>query len=117
MPDWLMKVIKSEAKHLIALAAEDEELRGDLRALAEEILAATDRSRVETKPAPLEADPSGQVEPVGAEAETAVEDTVEPLRELTLGRSAATKGEPGAGSTAVSRGRGAYDELAEIEAR
>ena len=26
MADWLMRVIKSEAKHLIALAVEDEEL-------------------------------------------------------------------------------------------
>jgi hypothetical protein len=119
MPDWLMKVIKSEAKHLIALSGEDEELRADLRTLAEEILAATEKSRVEEKPDPLQSGPSGPIDPVEveAEAETAVEDTVEPLRELTLGRSAATKGEPGAGSTAMSRGKGAYDELAEIEAR
>ena len=41
MSDWLMRVIRAEAKNLIALAAEDEELRADLRSLAEEILAAT----------------------------------------------------------------------------
>ena len=28
MADWLMKVIRSEAKHLIALAVDDRELRG-----------------------------------------------------------------------------------------
>ena len=43
MSDWLMKVIKAEAERLIALAAEDDELRADLRALAEAILAATER--------------------------------------------------------------------------
>ena len=41
MSDWLMKVIRAEAKRLIELAAEDDELRADLRALAEQILAAT----------------------------------------------------------------------------
>ena len=45
MSDWLMKVIKAEAKQLIALAADDDELRADLRALANEILAATEESR------------------------------------------------------------------------
>ena len=42
MSDWLMRVIKAEAKQLIALAADDDELRADLRALANEILAATE---------------------------------------------------------------------------
>ena len=41
MPDWLMRVIKAEAERLIELAAEDDELRADLRSLAESILAAT----------------------------------------------------------------------------
>ena len=41
MSDWLMRVIKAEADRLVELAAEDDELRADLRALAESILAAT----------------------------------------------------------------------------
>ena len=41
MSDWLMRVIKAEAERLIELAADDDELRADLRALAESILAAT----------------------------------------------------------------------------
>jgi hypothetical protein len=110
-------VIKSEAKHLIALAAEDEDLRADLRALAEEILAATENSLVESKPAPLQSDPSEQIEPIESGGETRVEDTVEPLRELTLGRSVAAKGEPGVTSLSVSPGRAMYDELVEIESQ
>src|SRR5262249_48339930 len=42
MADWLMRVIKAEATQLIALAADDDELRTELRALAREILAATE---------------------------------------------------------------------------
>jgi hypothetical protein len=41
MSDWLMKVINAEAERLIELAADDDELRADLRELAESILAAT----------------------------------------------------------------------------
>ncbi len=115
MSDWLMKVIRSEAKHLIALAADDEELCADLRALAEEILAATESSRVETEPAPFQPDSSRHVEPVESGGETITEEMVEPLRELTLGRTAAAKGELGVASPSVSPGRAAYDELVEIE--
>ncbi len=117
MADWLMKVIRSEAKQLISLAATDEELRADLRTLAEEILAATESSRVETKPAPLQPGPSGQVEPVDAGAEAIGEDTGEPLRKLTLGRSLAAQRELGGASPSASRGKASYDELVEIEAR
>ena len=116
MADWLMRVIKSEAKHLIELAAEDEELRADLRALAEEILAATESSRVEMDPAPSQPDSTRHVEPVESGGETTAEETVEPLRELTLGRSAAAKGEIGIASPSVSHGKGGCDELTEIEA-
>ncbi len=42
MSDWLMRVMKAEAERLIAMAADDDQLRGDLRALAEAILAATE---------------------------------------------------------------------------
>ena len=50
MSDWLMRVIKAEAERLIELAADDDELRADLRALAESILAATEsRSHADGK--------------------------------------------------------------------
>ena len=39
-----MKTIRAEARRLLELAADDGELRADLRALAEEILAATEVS-------------------------------------------------------------------------
>ncbi len=41
MAGWELKIIEAEARRLIALAAEDDDLRADLRALAQEILAAT----------------------------------------------------------------------------
>ena len=49
MSDWLMRVIKAEAKQLLGLAADDDELRTDLRALATEILVATEKVDVQTK--------------------------------------------------------------------
>ena len=111
MSDWLMRVIRAEAKHLIALAAEDEELRADLRALAEEILAATQD--------PAGSDGSATVDPAESGSETTIEEEVEPLRELTLGRPVPARGGPDAGSTlpSVSRTGAAEDELAEIESR
>ena len=42
MAGWEMKIITAEARRLLALAAEDADLRAELRALAEEILAATE---------------------------------------------------------------------------
>ena len=56
MSDWLMRVIRAEAKNLIALAADDDELRAGLRALANEILAATEDPGSRPLPRPLEAD-------------------------------------------------------------
>src|SRR5271157_731887 len=44
MSDWLMRTIRAEARRLLELAADDGRLRADLRALAEEILAATEVS-------------------------------------------------------------------------
>ena len=41
MSDWLMKTIRAEARRLLELAAGDDELRADLRALAKEILDST----------------------------------------------------------------------------
>ena len=118
MSDWLMRVIKAEAKHLIALAAEDDELRADLRALAEEILAATEDPAAETESAPSESD-SSATRRAGRSRETTSE---------ADGRAA-----PGAHAWKVGGGQGrigsrvrlrhcsragaAHDELAEIEAR
>src|SRR3982750_4054537 len=79
MSEWLMKVIRAEADRLLELAADDEQLRADLRALAERILAATQVTQ-------------GPLEPgSGAAASNPLESkaTDEPdgrLRELTLGR-------------------------------
>ena len=42
MPGWEMKIIEAEARRLLPLAAEDADLRADLRALALAILAATE---------------------------------------------------------------------------
>jgi hypothetical protein len=66
MSDWMMRTIKAEAERLLELAEDDAQLRADLRALAQEILAGTE-------PAP-EADPAGST-------------AKEPLRELTLGQT------------------------------
>jgi hypothetical protein len=111
MSDWLMRVIKGEAKHLIALAAEDDELRAQLRAFANEILAATENPAVATTTAPDESDSSMAIEP----AESKSTDTVEPLRELTLGRSVSAIHEPRVDSTLNLRGGATHSGLAEIE--
>jgi hypothetical protein len=119
MSDWLMRVIKAEAKHLIALAVEDDELRADLRVLAEEILAATQGPGAQTEREAPESDSSATVEMAEIGSEITSEETVEPLRELTLGRSAPARGESGGGSTStlMSRTGAAHEEVAEIEAR
>ena len=84
MSDWLMRVIKAEAARLIELAADDDELRGDLRELAESILAAT----APTSPA-AGADLLGIATAEVAQSRCAEPD--ESLRELTLGRSPSPK--------------------------
>ena len=114
MSDWLMRVIKAEAKHLIALAADDEELRADLRALAHEILAATAKALVEAESAQFESHSSATVDPVEPEPES--EAVVEPLRELTLGSSVATRSEPRVDSEFALCATVPHDELGEIEA-
>ncbi len=87
MSDWLMRVIKSEAQRLIELAAEDDELRADLRALAQSILAATASAsnvvdNVVHAPSPADGAPPN------------AQQAAEPLRELTLGRSLPPKSDP-----------------------
>jgi hypothetical protein len=135
MPGWEMKIITAEAQRLLALAAEDADLRADLRALAEEILSAT-----EAPPPPQNATtarPLGEIAPEvfrsGDEPAQVVEGdessapniqsatqalaphTREPLRELTLGRSRPSPAEiqhpPGATTGP------AVTDLSEIKAR
>jgi hypothetical protein len=110
MSDWLMRVIKAEAGRLIELAADDDELRADLRELAESILAATapSSSVVET----MEQSPTV---PEGDLTDAAAAD--EPLRELTLGRSAPPKRDPRSESPAVFRPKSAPGELIHLENR
>ncbi len=119
MSDWLMRVIKAEAKHLISLAAEDQELRADLRTLAREILAATEETGVQHEPVRGESRSSAAEELREPEANATIDETTEPLRELTLGRPVASRGKPGwePASGIVSRGGAEKDELGEIERR
>ena len=116
MSDWLMKVIKAEAKQLIALAGDDKELRADLRALANEILAATEAPRPLAESAAPVSDGSMTVDPVETETETEDEERVEPLRELTLGRSAPASTENQGKLAFGSRPLALHEELAGIEA-
>jgi hypothetical protein len=67
MAGWEMKIITAEAQRLMAMAAEDADLRAGLRDLAETILAAT----ADTPPHPamtacLPADLAPMVSPSGA---------------------------------------------------
>ena len=111
MSDWLMRVIKAEAKRLIELAADDDELRADLRALAESILAATAPSAsviesMEQSPALSEGN------------QTDAPEADEPLRELTLGRSPPPKSDLRSAAPATSSQRDALaDDLVRLETR
>ena len=113
MSDWLMRVIKAEAKQLLALAADDDELRADLRALANEILAATEEVDVEADLGHVDARSVATVEP--SDPETSGME--EPLRELTLGRSVPVTSKPQTKLTATSHPAAAHDELESLEAR
>jgi hypothetical protein len=136
MSGWQMKIITAEAQLLMALAAEDADLRADLRALAEAILAATEVPQphaATTAPSPADdapsVSPSGAVpvhsvqegEPHGptahgiAQADRAQE--AELLRELTLGRSRPSPAEIQYPPRATTRPVVTDADLAEIEAR
>ena len=98
MSDWLMKTIRGEARRLLELAADDDELRLDLRALAEEILTATE--------IPGPADPVPEIEPA-TDSQPPMEEAAGPLHVLTLGRSA-----PAASRSATTPGQGGKREAA-----
>jgi hypothetical protein len=131
MSDWLMKTIRGEARRLLELAADDGELRADLRALAEEILAATEVSSPSVSPSGIEPDIGCQHSSSGPahsndeepacesqpNPQTSHADATEPLRELTLGRSRPTSpGDSIAPSLPAKRGV-AGESLASLEAR
>jgi hypothetical protein len=111
MSDWLMRVIKAEAKRLIELAADDDELRTDLHALAETILAATEsQSNADEVVAP------GPDTPDGTETQ-AQQAADEPLRELTLGRSGPPKRDPRSDSPTMFQPKAAPDNLIHLVTR
>jgi hypothetical protein len=95
MSGWLMRVIKAEAKRLIELAGEDDELRADLRALAQEILAATDARQSNAAPTIRPARAPDTTEGEDSPSTAALSEVTginspgaeEPRKELTLGSS------------------------------
>ncbi len=131
MSDWLMKSIRAEARSLLELAADDDELRADLRTLAEEILAATEKScsqisspciepekRFEhplSGPAPaLAAKQASELPPIPLPSQ---DDADEPLRELTLGRSLASSPGDSIAPSHPANSRVVGEELAALELR
>jgi hypothetical protein len=125
-----MRVIKAEAKGLLELAAEDAELRADLRALAQEILAATAACEpgVDSAPAksPAEAafaSPSTVEEGVvqGTSTSEAAENDSNPgserLKDLTLGRSFPSRDDPRPDPVTMKQVETAHDGLGAIRAR
>jgi hypothetical protein len=128
MSDWLMRVIKAEAARLIEMAAEDDELRADLRALAQAILASTaDRqaedadaaSAAPSGPAPacIAADAPTDAAAAPEAAESDANQPAEPMRRLTLGRPAVPKNDPGSLATVAPTSRSVRPDLMEIESR
>ena len=99
MPGWEMKIIEAEAQRLLSLAAEDAELRADLRALARAILAATEAPQAGARLTESSADEEAPVPPAAKETGAGQEpdpanpgtpqadqtQSPEPLHELTLG--------------------------------
>jgi len=123
MADWQMKIIAAEAERLIELAAEDAGLRGDLKALAQKILAATAGPQADDR-AGL-ANPASDVAPAAAvpkEFPAALvipadpRPAAEPLRELTLGRASPTERETRPSTARITGPETRDDEIAQIEA-
>jgi hypothetical protein len=115
MSEWLMKSIRQEAQHLTALAAEDEELRADLRELANAILAATERpgtSNGREGAAPR----SSALTSAGALTPEATP-SAEPLKELTLGRGSPSKVKPQSAAKWLARPSTSHAEVSDLIAR
>ncbi len=118
-----MKIIAVEADRLIELAADDAELRADLRALAKKILEATAEPQDREIDDPVNSTSRsgvGPAMPEKAAPPAVVPDRGRPperLRELTLGRSVPARS-PAKPTVAKFAGQDAFeDELAPIEAR
>jgi hypothetical protein len=136
MSRWEMKIITAEAQRLLALAAEDADLRADLRALAEEILATTEGSQPDDATsmpshagATSERSPKATGPPPVADAGVPHGPTTQeaaqvdrprgsgPLRELTLGRSRPSPVEIHHLQGAIAGAVASDADLPEIEAR
>ncbi len=131
MSDWLMKRIRAEARRLLELARDDGELRADLRALAEEILAATEASSPSVSPSGIEPGMGFQhlfSIPVLANDERPArdprpnplpshDDATEPLRQLTLGQSRPTSRADSIAPSLPAKKGVAGADLASLEAR
>jgi hypothetical protein len=102
-------VIKAEAERLIELAAEDDELRADLRELAGSILTAT----APTQPKIAAPSPVSQSETPTAEGSQ----TEEPRIELTLGRPSLSRGSSRPVTPALNQPKTKHDDLIQLETR
>src|SRR5262245_4229604 len=113
MSDWDMKFLTSESQRLMAMSAQDPDLRAELRALAMEILEATEAPRPDSS---------------GAVTETILAPTTggdqdhpgtrrEPLHELTLGRRPAAPVPPPSAASGSLRLESEEDELEDIGVR
>jgi hypothetical protein len=132
MSSWEMKIIAAEAHRLIAMSGQDAELRDELRALAKHILETTEVQSLQASNAestnlsspPGEARTSEDAEGIenpGPEPSGGDRDQPgtgrEPLRELTLGRRAASAIPPPAPERGPFRPDTDTDELDGIEER
>ncbi len=111
MAGWELKIIEAEAQRLIIQAAEDADLRADLRALANQILEATETPRPDSNPtehslanAASAASEANQADPL---------QEPEPLHELTLGQPRPRSAEPQHPTGVEAK----ETDLGEIEAR
>jgi hypothetical protein len=130
MSDWLLRVIKAEAKSLLELAAEDAELRADLKALAQEILAATAAldagadAALAGPPAEAAAAATSTAGACGVQgaltaeaAEVQSEQASQRRSELMLGRSVPSGNDPRPDPMTIKRVETAHDDLDTIRAR
>ena len=132
MSVWEMKIIAEEARRLIAMSAQDADLRAELRALAEKILEATECPPAAASPAaeaarapdePATPNDAGDAEPPAPEPlrpaprRPVLVREREPLRELTLGQRTAPPIPPPSPAGRDADRETDEDELERIEAR
>jgi hypothetical protein len=113
MSDRELKSLASESHRLIAMSAQDPDLRTALRALAMEILEATERPPPESSAAETETVPTSTA--VGGPDHS--DPQREPLHELTLGRRPAAAVPPPSAAGGSSRVESEEDELEGLGAR